>query len=97
MEEDISVDQEQFKEVDGYQAGGRVKETGLAVVHKDEYIVPAAGSEAVIEKVELRDQTVINYYFPVEIVVAGSLSEEEHDAIQAGIWEKLSDALEAMA
>ena len=76
-------------EVPAYEAGGLVKETGLAVVHKDEYIVPAAGSEAVIEPVGLSGQSVINYYFPVEIVIMGGLPDEEHQAIQARhIWER---------
>jgi hypothetical protein len=82
--------------VPAYQTGGRVKETGLAVVHQDEYIIPAAGSEALIEPAALTGQTVINYYFPVEIVIVGSLPEEEHQAIQARVWERFSDALDRM-
>jgi hypothetical protein len=75
-------------------SGLRVKETGLAVVHQNEYILPAPGSEAVTEPVALSDRTVINYYFPVEIVIVGELSEEEHQAIQARVWEQFSDALD---
>ena len=35
-------------EVPGFAAGGRVDRTGIALVHEGEYIVPAAGSEAVV-------------------------------------------------
>jgi len=80
-----------------FQTGGRVDETGIALVHKGEYIVPALGSEAEIEPVEMTSQGVINYYFPVEIVIVGSLPEEEREAIQAQIWEELGDALQLIA
>ena len=39
-------------------------------------------------------QEVVNYYFPVEVVIVGGLPEEEHAAIEARIWESLGDALE---
>jgi hypothetical protein len=78
----------------GGVTGVRVKADGLVVVHKHELVIPAAGSEAVTEPVALGAQTVINYYFPVEIVIVGGLPEEEHRAIQARLWEKLGDALD---
>ena len=34
------------EELPMFQSGGLVKETGLAVVHEGEYIMPAHGSEA---------------------------------------------------
>jgi hypothetical protein len=74
-----------------FQTGGRVRETGLALVHEGESIMPAQGSEAVIESAQMSG--VINYYFPVEIVIVGSLPEEEREAIEARIWEKLHEAL----
>jgi len=78
-----------------FQAGGYVKETGLAIVHEGEYIMPAPGSEAAIEPTHMT-QGVINYYFPVEVVIVGSLPEEEKASLEARIWESLSDALERM-
>lgn len=84
-------------EISAYQTGGYVRETGLALVHEGEYIMPAPGSEAVIEPTDTNDQRVINYYFPVEIVIVGSLPEEEKEAIENQIWGKLSDALDRMA
>lgn len=83
-------------EIPAFQMGGLVKEDGLAVVHKNEYIIPAPGSEAVIESVEMSNQ-VINYYFPVEIVIVGSLPEEEREMMEASIWEKLCEAQERLA
>jgi hypothetical protein len=80
--------------VRAYQAGGRVRETGLALVHEGEYIVPAEGSEAEIEAGGPSGGAVVNYYFPVEIVVVGSLPLEEREAIIAQVWEQLGSALE---
>lgn len=88
FEEDVAIP--------GFQTGGRVQETGIALVHEGEYIMPAAGSEALIEPAAMASQAVVNYYFPVEIVIAGSLPEEERAAIETRIWENLSDALERM-
>jgi hypothetical protein len=71
-----------------FASGGFVKETGL--------IMPAPGSEAEIEPAAMTTQGVINYYFPVEVVVVGSLPEEERTVLEARIWERFSDALERM-
>ena len=82
--------------IPAYQTGGYVSETGIALVHEGEYIMPASGSEADIEPVAM-DNQVINYYFPVEIVIVGSLPEEEREAIEDRVWEHLSDALERIS
>jgi hypothetical protein len=74
-----------------FAEGGLVRETGLALVHEGEYIMPAPGSEALIEPVQMGG--AINYYFPVEIIIVGSLPEAEREAIEARIWEKLHEAL----
>ncbi len=36
---------------------------------------------------------VVNYYFPVEVVVAGSLTPQDRETLQAGIFEDLHDAI----
>lgn len=77
-----------------FEAGGFVKETGLAIVHEGEYIMPAPGSEAAIEPTQMMTQGVINYYFPVEVVIIGNLPEEERASLEERIWESLGDALE---
>jgi hypothetical protein len=80
--------------IPGFEAGGRVKETGIALVHQGEYILPAPGSEAVIEPVETSGEAVVNYYFPVEVVVVGALTDEERGEVEARIWDSLSEALD---
>jgi hypothetical protein len=85
-----------MEELPMFQSGGLVRETGLALVHEGEYILPAPGSEAMIEPAQMMTQGVVNYYFPVEVVIVGSLPEEEYAAIEARIWESLGDALERM-
>jgi hypothetical protein len=90
-------DFEEEMTIPGFVTGGRVQETGIALVHEGEYIMPAPGSEAMIEPASLAGEAVVNYYFPVEIVIVGSLPEEERAAIEARIWENLGDALERMS
>ncbi|HLW71303.1 MAG TPA: hypothetical protein VKS22_11850 [Candidatus Binataceae bacterium] len=84
------------EELPMFQSGGFVKETGLAVVHEGEYIMPAPGSEATIEPAQMMTEAVVNYYFPVEVVVVGGLSEEDHAAVEARIWRSFGDALNRM-
>lgn len=91
-----NIESDEMDELPMFQSGGFVKETGLALVHEGEYITPAPGSEAMIEPAQMTTQGVVNYYFPVEVVIVGSLPEEEHAAIEARIWENLGDALERM-
>jgi hypothetical protein len=80
-------------EIPGFASGGRVMNDGLVVVHKDEYIMPAAGSDAQIEPVASPNGDVINYYFPVEVVVVGTLPDDEVARIEARIWEQLRHAI----
>lgn len=72
--------------------GVRVEETGIALVHEGEYIIPAPGSEAMLAAAEVEpgDQA-INYYFPIEIEVAATLDEEQVQRIVTVVF----DALEA--
>lgn len=62
--------------VPGFATGGRVERTGIALVHEGEYIVPQPGSEAAISPWP-DGGAVVNYYFPVQIEVVGSLPEAE--------------------
>ena len=78
-----------------FQADDYVKETGMDIAYEGEYNMPAPGSEAVVEPMHMT-QGVINYYFPVEVVIVGSLPEEERASLEARIWESLGDALERM-
>jgi hypothetical protein len=58
-------------EVPGFETGGRVERTGIALVHQGEYVVPAAGSTAVISG----GGPVVHYHFPVEIEVVGAVDD----------------------
>jgi hypothetical protein len=53
--------------------------------------------EAEMYTEEVHGQNVVNYYFPVEVVVVGSLPEEEREIIKSQIWEQLNDALDRNA
>jgi hypothetical protein len=46
-----------------------VEETGLAVVHAGELIVPAAGSQAELELAASDPRAVVEYHFPVVVEV----------------------------
>jgi hypothetical protein len=82
--------------IPGFEGGGKIRETGIALVHKGEYIVPAEGSEALVEQVKANEETVVNYYFPVEIEIIGELSEKDQEVMEARIWEKLQNALDTI-
>lgn len=39
------------------------------------------------------DQQPVNYVFPVEVIVVGALTEEDHQAIEQRLWTSFSEAL----
>lgn len=79
--------------VPGFQAGGLVERTGIALVHEGEYVLPSPGSEAVISAVDVsRSGQVVNYYFPVEVQVIGALSDEQLRACADFVYDELLDA-----
>ena len=79
-----------------YRSGGIVRETGIALVHEGEFIMPAPGSEATIDPLQASTKGEVNYYFPVEIVFVGSIPESEREAIEARIWERLGEEVERL-
>jgi hypothetical protein len=42
---------------------------------------------------QLADNRVVNYVFPVEIVVVGALSDEDRRGIYQQVWADLGDAM----
>lgn len=50
----------------------RVTRTGIALVHENEVVFPAAGSEAEAERAIDDARNVVHYHFPVEIEVRGA-------------------------
>ncbi|WP_043686929.1 hypothetical protein [Streptomyces xylophagus] len=71
--------------------GARVERTGIALVHEGEYIVPQAGSEAVIEPED--ESGVIHYYFPVQVEVVGTLPDTEVQRVAGYVFDQLDREL----
>jgi len=44
-------------------------------------------------QVQQPDEGTISYVFPVEVVVVGALTEDDHRAIEQRIWGSFSEAL----
>jgi hypothetical protein len=78
----------------GFQGGGHVERTGLAVVHEGEYIVPAPGSEAVVAPEGEQTGRVVNYYFPVEIEIVGELGPQHMEAVAQYVYDDLTNQLD---
>ncbi|WP_427924399.1 hypothetical protein [Streptomyces sp. cg40] len=77
--------------VPGFAAGGRVERTGIALVHEGEYIVPQAGSEALISPEG--ESGVIHYYFPVQVEVVGTLPDTEIQRVAGYVFDQLDREL----
>ncbi|MET7479558.1 hypothetical protein ABZT17_35065 [Streptomyces sp. NPDC005648] len=77
--------------VPGFAAGGRVERTGIALVHEGEYIVPQAGSEAVISPPS--GSAVVNYHFPVRIEIVGNLPDAEVRRVAGHVFDQLDREL----
>ena len=74
-----------------------VEETGLALLHKHEVVLPAAKSEAQAKLVAEDSRTSVHYYFPVEIeVIAGCDGADPH-AIADLALDKLARSVRAGA
>ena len=72
------------EELPMFQSGGFVKETG--------YIMPALGSEAAIRSAQAKTHCVVNYHFPVEVVIVGGLSEEDYRTFEARFCRNFGNA-----
>jgi hypothetical protein len=68
----------------------RVLETGIALVHEGELVLPAAGSEAQAEVVADDARAVVHYHFPVEIEVRASGERVDANQIARLVFERLS-------
>jgi hypothetical protein len=44
-------------------------------------------------KVETPDERTVNYVFPITIVVVGTLTDDDHNAIDKRIWVTFNDAM----
>jgi hypothetical protein len=71
----------------------RVLETGIALVHEGELVLPAAGSEAQAELVAEDARAVVEYHFPVEIEIRGEGQTIDTNAIVRMVCERLARRL----
>ena len=71
----------------------RVLETGIALVHKGELVLPAAGSEAQAELAAGDASAAIHYHFPVEIEVRGAAETVDMSEIARYVYERLARRL----
>lgn len=70
----------------------RVRNTGIALVHEGEVILPAAGSAAQAEQVIDDARTAIHYHFPVEIEILDT-PEVDMQSIVDEVMTRLNRAL----
>ena len=80
-------------DVPAFREGGLVQNDGLALVHKDEVIVPAEGARADVEPVELASAGTVHLSFGIEVVMVGGIPEEEKVALEERIWQSLDSAI----
>lgn len=77
----------------GFQTGGRVDRTGIALIHEGEHVYPAPGSSAVISPLHSALGHRVTYTFPVEVEVVGELGEEHLAAVTRYVFDELDTAL----
>lgn len=98
-------DEDGLVAVPSFDGGGRVERTGIALVHEHEWIVPDAGSEALVEPfaglgaVGAGDAAAsadasVTYHFPIEVELVGELTEEQRRALADMVYEEIDAALQ---
>jgi hypothetical protein len=91
---DLGEHSEEVAGLPGFAAGGRIERTGIALVHEGEYVVPAAGSEALIAPAD-GVGTTVTYRFPVEIEVVGTLDEAAIRVVSDRVFAELARELDS--
>jgi hypothetical protein len=76
-----------------FRDGGQVERDGLALVHKDEVVLPAEEARAQIAPVELGADGRMHLDFGVEVVVVGGIPEADKVALEERLWSALDTAL----
>lgn len=71
----------------------RVLETGIALVHRGELVLPAAGSDAQAAVAGADARTMIEYHFPVEIEIVGAAAPIDLDAIARHVFDRFNRRL----
>ncbi|WP_207537828.1 hypothetical protein [Sabulicella rubraurantiaca] len=75
----------------------RVRRTGIALVHEGEVILPAPGSEALVERGLAAGPAAVHYHFPVEIEVTSGGAPLDLDALAEHVLARLSHGLDGAA
>lgn len=75
--------------------GGVVEETGIALVHEGEVILPAVGSEAEVRAADADARMNVTINIPVIVEVGSSSNGESTDAIVDATLRRLRQALSA--
>jgi hypothetical protein len=74
----------------------RVEQTGIALVHEGELVVPAPGAQARFSGADVgtgEEPDEVHYWFPVQIEVVG-MDEATADAVVNRVFEELGRELE---
>jgi hypothetical protein len=71
----------------------RVVETGIALVHEGELVLPAAGDEAQAMVAADDARSAIHYHFPVEIEVRGAPEPVDPERLATLVFERLARRL----
>ena len=45
------------------------------------------------EQMEMPEERTVNYVFPVEVIVVGALTEDDHRAIYQRVWNEFGEAM----
>jgi hypothetical protein len=79
----------------GNGGAARVARTGIALVHEGELILPAAGSEAWLERAADEASAIVQYVFPVEIEVRNEVERADEQWIADLTLRRLTEGLRA--
>lgn len=80
----------------GTPGAARVRETGIALVHEGEVILPAAGSQAQADRVMEDARGIIHYHFPVEIEVRAASGQIDPEDLIRLTLRRLTAGLESV-
>lgn len=81
----------------GARQAARVRRTGLALVHEGEMVLPAPGSEALLERATASGPAAVHYHFPVEVELVSGEAALDLDRIAEHVLGRLSTGLDGVS